>query len=55
MEPEQYETKLEQSAQDTIEKYMADGLSKKEAVDRWEKITYTVLPDQIKDLVRRDK
>ena len=54
MKPEKYETKLEQTAQDTIEKYMADGLTLKEALDKWEKITYTVLPCQIKDLVRRD-
>ena len=50
MKPEVYET--EQTAQDTIEKYIADGLSKKEAVDKWEKQVYSKLPDQIRDLIK---
>lgn len=35
------------SAQEIIEKWMADGLSKKEAVARFEGITHCILPESI--------
>ena len=54
MRPEAYETKLEQTAQDTIEKWMRDGLSLERAVDKWQSICHTVLPDHIKDLIKEN-
>ena len=44
---------LELTAQDTIEKWMRDGLTKEESIARWEKITYTKLPEIIKSLIKR--
>lgn len=55
MKPEAYDIKLELTAMDTIEKYIADGLSEKDAVDKWERRVYTRLPDQIRDLIKERK
>ena len=40
------------TAQATIEKWMADGDTKEEAIDRWQQITYTRLPEIIKNLIK---
>ena len=45
-------TDSELTAQNTIEKWISDGLTKQEAIDRWEKITYTKLPDLLKNTIK---
>ena len=45
-------TDSELTAENTIEKWMVDGLTKAEAIDQWEKITYTPLTDRIKNLIK---
>ena len=45
-------TDSEKTAQATIEKWMADGDTKEEAIDRWQQITYTRLPEIIKNLIK---
>ena len=45
-------TEYPDNAVSTIEKWMKDGLTLNEAVDKWQSITYTVLPDQIRDLIK---
>ena len=42
----------ELTAQNTIEKWVADGLTKQEAIKRWEQITYTPLPEILKSLIK---
>ena len=42
----------ELTAQNTIKKWMEDGLSKKESIKRWEEITYTKLPEIIKNTIK---
>ena len=42
------------NATDTIKKWMEDGLSKKEAIKRWEEITFHKLPEIIKSLIKEE-
>ena len=48
-------TDSEKTAQATIEKWMADGDTKEEAIDRWQQITYTRLPEIIKNLIKESQ
>ena len=45
----------ELTAQKTIERWIAYGLTKKESIKRWEQMTYTPLPEIIKNLIKEER
>lgn len=44
----------ELTAQNTIEKWISDGLTKEEAIKRWEQITFHKLPEILKSLIKEE-